>query len=141
MSLIFSILKDYAIFAFIINFIREIVKDLEDVNGDYNQGMSTLPIVLGISRTANVVFGLLFIPLFILLNYLYKNLMESELYYATVYALVFIIAPLLFCIIRMWTAKTKKDFHQISTILKWILFFGILSVVVINFNIIFNVTK
>ena len=34
MSLIFSILKDYAIFAFIINFIREITKDCEDYNGD-----------------------------------------------------------------------------------------------------------
>lgn len=141
MSLIFSILKDYAIFAFIINFIREIVKDLEDVNGDYNQGMSTLPIVLGISRTARVVFGLLFIPLFILLHYLYKNIMESELYYAAVYALAFIIAPLLFCIVRMWSAQTKKDFHQVSMILKWILFFGILSILVVNFNIISNVAQ
>ena len=51
-------LIDYAIFAFIINFIREIVKDMEDVNGDYNQGMSTLPIAIGVKRTSTVVFVL-----------------------------------------------------------------------------------
>lgn len=38
MGLLFGILLDYALFAFIINFIREIVKDLQDVNGDLNQG-------------------------------------------------------------------------------------------------------
>ncbi len=141
MALVFSVLKDYAIFAFIINFIREIVKDLEDVNGDYNQGMSTLPIVLGISRTANVVFGLLFIPLLILLQYLYKNIMGGELYYTAIYALVFIIAPLVFCMVRMWNAESKKDFHQVSVLLKWIMVFGILSIVVVNFNIISNVAK
>jgi 4-hydroxybenzoate polyprenyltransferase len=43
MAVIFSILLDYTLFTFILNFIREIVKDLEDVNGDYNQGMNTLP--------------------------------------------------------------------------------------------------
>jgi 4-hydroxybenzoate polyprenyltransferase len=34
MANLFSILLDYALFAFLINFIREIVKDLEDINGD-----------------------------------------------------------------------------------------------------------
>lgn len=141
MTLVFSVLKDYAIFAFIINFIREIVKDLEDVNGDYNQGMSTLPIVLGIGRTAYVVFGLLFVPLFLLSRYLYQHIMNNNLYYTAVYAMVFVIAPLLFCIIRMYTASTKKDFHQVSVILKCILFFGILSLIVLTQNIIYNVAQ
>ena len=39
MGLLFSILLDYAIFAFIVNFIREIVKDLQDIKGDSNQGI------------------------------------------------------------------------------------------------------
>jgi 4-hydroxybenzoate polyprenyltransferase len=42
MASLFSILLDYAIFAFVINLIREIVKDLEDINGDTSQGMKTL---------------------------------------------------------------------------------------------------
>lgn len=140
MSLVFFILKDYAIFAFIINFIREIVKDLEDVNGDYNQGMKTLPIVLGISRTSKVTFGLLVTSILLLGYYLYKNIIDNSLYFASIYALIFIIAPLIYCAIQMWNAKTKKDFHQVSTILKWIIFFGIVSIIVITQNIIYNVT-
>jgi 4-hydroxybenzoate polyprenyltransferase len=55
MASLFSILLDYAIFAFVINLIREIVKDLEDINGDTSQGMKTLAIVLGILKTTKLV--------------------------------------------------------------------------------------
>ena len=72
MADLFSILLDYALFAFVINFIREIVKDLEDVNGDYNQGMNTLPIALGISRTSKLVLVLSLIPLVMVIFYI-KN--------------------------------------------------------------------
>jgi 4-hydroxybenzoate polyprenyltransferase len=54
MASLFSILLDYAIFAFVINLIREI-KDLEDINGDTSQGMKTLAIVLGILKTTKLV--------------------------------------------------------------------------------------
>jgi 4-hydroxybenzoate polyprenyltransferase len=138
MSVMFKILLDYAIFAFIINFIREIVKDMEDVNGDYNQGMNTLPIAIGVRRTGKITFGLIAIAMLILLYYVNENLMVFNLYFATVYAIVFVLSPLLFCLIKMWSAKSKKDFHLISTVLKLVIFFGILSIVIINLNIMNN---
>ena len=138
MSIMFKILIDYAVFAFILNFIREIVKDMEDVNGDYNQGMSTLPIALGISRTAKVTFGLLAISVVLLLFYLNANLMAYNLYFATVYALILVIGPMCFCLVKMWTAKSKKDFKLISNVLKLVIFFGILSILIINLNIRYN---
>lgn len=141
MKILFSVLKDYAIFAFIINFIREIVKDQEDVIGDYNQGMKTLPIVLGIARTSKVVFGLLFLPVILLIFYLYNNLIGSNLYYAALYGLIFIIAPLLYCMVQMWDATTKKQFRQVSLVLKGVIFFGILSVTIVTLNIIHNVAR
>jgi 4-hydroxybenzoate polyprenyltransferase len=55
MRIVFSILLDYAILLFI-NMLREIIKDIEDVDGDYNQGIRTLPIVIGKSRTAKIVW-------------------------------------------------------------------------------------
>jgi 4-hydroxybenzoate polyprenyltransferase len=48
---------------------------------------------------------------------------------------VFVIAPMILGLVRMWNAKEKIDYHQISTLLKWIMFFGILSVAVITYNI------
>jgi 4-hydroxybenzoate polyprenyltransferase len=135
MGLIFRILLDYAIFAFIINFIREIVKDLQDYEGDLNQGMNTLPIVFGMKRTSKLVFGLSFIPIICIVYYINTNLFASGLVYATLYGLVFILAPLLYFSIKMWSATSTKDFHHLSTVLKWILLFGIFSIVVITLNI------
>ena len=135
MSTLFSILIDYATMAFIINFIREIVKDLEDVNGDYNQGMNTLPIVFGVQRTAKLVFGLGFIPLLILLYYTNSYFAANNLYIMTIYMLAFVVGPLLYFTIKIWSAKTKKDFHHLSNVLKLVIFFGIVSIAVVAYNI------
>ena len=138
MGLLFGILLDYAIFAFIINFIREIVKDLQDMEGDSNQGMNTLPIAFGTKKTSKLVFGLSFIPVILILNYINSNLFSANLFFATVFGLVFILAPLLYFTIKIWSANNQRDFHHLSTVLKWILFFGILSIVVISLNIKYN---
>jgi 4-hydroxybenzoate polyprenyltransferase len=132
LGIVFQVLIDYAVFAFMINLIREIVKDLEDVNGDSKQGMNTLPIALGVNRTAKLVFGLSFIPVFAIL--IYVNNYLFQLVFATIYMLVFVAGPLIYFTVKIWSAKTKKDFHTLSLLLKWILFFGILSIVVISIN-------
>lgn len=138
MASLFSILTDYALFAFMINFIREIVKDIEDVNGDYNQGMNTLPIAIGISRTAKIVFVISVVPFVLLLLYIKNYFVENGLFIAALYSFVLVLAPLLYFIIKNFTAKSKKDFHHLSTVLKLILLFGILSIVVITLNIHYN---
>jgi 4-hydroxybenzoate polyprenyltransferase len=138
MASLFSILIDYALFAFMINFIREIVKDIEDVNGDYNQGMNTLPIAIGISRAAKIALGLAIVPFVLSLLYINKYFVENDLLIVTLYAFAFVLAPLLYFIVKIFSAKSQKDFHHLSTVLKLILLFGILSIVVITLNIKFN---
>ena len=136
MGIVFSILLDYALFTFFLNFMREIVKDIEDVDGDYNQGMNTLPIAIGKSRTSKIVFGLSFLPILFMLYYINKYLLD--LVFTTVYLLLFVVGPLLYFTVKIWTAKSKKEFHTLSMLLKWILLFGILSIVVISLNIKYN---
>ena len=138
MATLFGILIDYAVFAFILNFIREIVKDLEDINGDYNAGMSTLPIVLGVSRTVKLVFALSLIPIGLIIYYINQYLYSSDLIWASAYGMLLILAPLLYVTVKLWQAKTQQEFHHISSILKLILLFGIISIAVITFNIKYN---
>lgn len=138
LGLVFRVLLDYALFAFIINLIREIVKDLEDVNGDYNQGMNTLPVAIGITRTTRIVFLISFIPIVFLLYYINEYYFINGLYYATVYCLLFIVAPLIYFTVKTASAKSQKDFHHLSLILKLILFFGILSALIVTLNIQLN---
>ncbi|WP_348822285.1 geranylgeranylglycerol-phosphate geranylgeranyltransferase [Flavobacterium aestuarii] len=135
MAELFSILLDYAIFAFVINFIREIVKDLEDVNGDYNQGMNTLPIALGIQRTSKIVLGLSMIPLVMVVFYIKTYIFANDLYTATIYALIFIVAPLIYFAVKMADAKKSQDFHHLSMVLKLIILSGLFSIAVVTYNI------
>ena len=127
----FKILMDYAIFAFIINLLREIVKDLEDIDGDFNAQMSTLPIAVGRERAGKIIFVLsliiLIVVLYYVLTYLYKQL------FTVGYFLVFIIAPLIFVSIKIFQAETKKDYHNISTLLKVVMLFGMLSLLIYPF--------
>jgi len=141
MANLFSILLDYALFAFLINFIREIVKDLEDINGDKNQGMKTLAITLGIAKTTKLVFILGLVPIIALFVYTKTYFVANDLFIATLYSFLFVLAPLIFFTIKIWTAKSKEEFHTLSTLLKWILFFGILSIVIITLNIKYNASR
>lgn len=129
----FSILMDYAIFAFIINLIREIVKDLEDMDGDYQSGINTLPITIGIPKTKIIVGILTVISIGMLTYYINSNLFELD--YVIYYTMVFIIGPLIYFGVKLMNAETKKQLHHLSLVLKIILFFGILSVAIIVFNL------
>jgi 4-hydroxybenzoate polyprenyltransferase len=141
MANLFSILLDFALFAFMINFIREIVKDLEDIKGDSNQGMKTLPIVFGMDKTSKLASILGLIPIVFLLVYTNNYFVANNLFATTIYTFVFVVGPLLFFSIKIWSAKTKKEFHKLSLLLKWILFFGIISIVIITLNIKYNASK
>jgi 4-hydroxybenzoate polyprenyltransferase len=132
---LFSILLDYALFAFLINFIREIVKDMEDVNGDHKQRMNTLPIAIGLKLTSKVVFILSLIALIMVIYYIKNYFLPNDLHLATLYALTCIVSPLIYFVIKIDHAKNKKDFHRLSTILKLIILFGLLSITVVTYNI------
>lgn len=130
---VFKIIFHYSVFAFIINFLREIAKDLEDIDGDYKTGMYTLPIAIGRNRATNVFCVLSLIALTTIslytINVLYKNPI------VVAYFLLFIIGPLLYSCIKSFNAKTKKEYHHISNVLKIVMFFGMLSLLLYKYVI------
>jgi 4-hydroxybenzoate polyprenyltransferase len=133
---LFSVLIDFSIFAFIINLIREIIKDIEDVNGDYNADIKSLPVILGIGRTAKVVQIITVIAILLLLYYMLINFINAPLVLA--YTLLFVFGPLILFLIKLFGAKQKADFAFLSNLLKIIMLFGILSIAVIQLNIYIN---
>ncbi len=135
MTLAFSILLDYAKFAFIINLVREIIKDIQDIKGDNSQGMRTLPIIIGIPKTKIFSFILLLLPSLYLLYYSKTYLFENNLFYGLAYILSLVVAPMIMCLVQIWIAKDNNDYKKISMFLKWIIFFGILSIAVVTLNI------
>lgn len=126
-----ELILDYAIFAFMLNLLRELVKDLEDIDGDYKIGVKSLPIILGRSRAKHIVFILSHIPLIVIIFYLINNLYKQPL--AVAYTLIFIIAPMIYTAIKLFSAEQKKDYKHISTLLKLVMLTGVLSLVLFQF--------
>jgi len=128
----FKTILNYALFAFILNFIREIAKDAEDIEGDADLGMRTLPIVIGKKKTNVVLLGLSLIPLISLSLYIANSIYKNQM--AVVYFLVFSIAPLLYLCIKVISSETKKDYAYIGNLLKLIMVFGMLSLLLYTYS-------
>lgn len=121
-------IKIYALFAFWINLMRELVKDIEDVNGDYNANISTLPIILGRNRV-NKITAILAALLICFILYVISIYLQGKTV-TTVYVLFTILLPLLYFIIKIWQADSKREYKMLSLLLKFIMLFGILSTLV-----------
>jgi 4-hydroxybenzoate polyprenyltransferase len=117
----------YAVFAFFMTLIREIIKDMEDLKGDDTFGCKTLPIIWGIRRTKIFIYFILsvFAVVVLLLNLFFTKL---PLYYF----LVFLFPPLLWLLYRLITADTKKDYSWLSRFCKVIMLLGIISLAFIR---------
>ncbi len=115
----------FAMFAFFISLIREIIKDMEDVRGDAYFGCRTLPIVWGIRKTKQVVYTFFFIFCIIILSTYISFPNQFALYLYLV-----VLPPLLWFFIRLMRADTRKDFRFLSNLCKAIMVLGILSMMV-----------
>jgi 4-hydroxybenzoate polyprenyltransferase len=117
-----SLIFIYALFAFFMTLIREVIKDMEDLKGDNSFGCKTLPIIWGIRKTKILLYIILviFSGVVIVLNQLYKALPFK-------YHLIFLFVPLLWLLFRLIRADMKKDFTRLSIFCKVIMMLGILS--------------
>ncbi len=116
----------YAGFAFIISLIREVVKDMEDIEGDRRYGCKTMPIVWGINAT-KVFVAVWLIVLIAVLIIVQLYAVSLKWWLSIIYCLILIIAPLLYIFQKLFTARTSKDFHSLSSLIKLVMFTGILS--------------
>lgn len=120
-----QVILHYTLFAFGINLLREIVKDIHDSDGDKNAGRSTIPIILGRQRSIYLAFGISCILLLATIYYLYTYFYRDKI--MMLYFLACVIGPLLFLITKLWSASSQKNLKTISTLLKVIMFFGVCS--------------
>ena len=129
----FNILRDISIFAFMINFLREIVKDIEDIQGDHVARYKTIPIVLGAQRTAQITSIVGLVVLAIISLYTFNNLYTEKWAVATLFFGV--IAPLGYVCAQLWEVTTKKQFTRLSLFLKIIMFIGICAIPLISYTL------
>ena len=128
----FTILA-YSFFAFITTLIREIIKDIEDVDGDLKLKAKTSPILLGRKRTSTVAF-IVSIVLFFILLILTQILIEENEFYFLCYTIIFLLFPLCYFLYKLWFSETKKDYSLLGNLMKLIMLMGILSMLLFKFQ-------
>ena len=116
----------YFIFAFLVSLIREIIKDMEDIEGDSKYGCKTLPIVFGIPRTKSIVYMLGIIVLSLVCLVQATPLKVGD-YVTVIYLMQTVQFPLFVMMWLLYRADTQKDFNRISTLVKVVMLMGILT--------------
>jgi 4-hydroxybenzoate polyprenyltransferase len=119
----------YAAFSFVISLIREVIKDMEDMEGDAKYGCKTMPIVWGIPTT-KVFVAVWIVVLLGALTILQFYALHFYRWIGLMYCLAFIMLPLAWILKKLYLAKVPNDFHKISTIIKLVMLAGILSMII-----------
>lgn len=128
-----EVIGAYAAFAFFTNFIREMIKDAEDVEGDRDMGYRTLAVILGRRQTSYIIIILLLI-LVVFTGYYNAFLFASDKYSAT-YLLLFVNIPILFLVFKIFRARHKEDFYKASIFIKVVMLTGILSMAIFTLSL------
>lgn len=120
---IFMYVVTYSIFAFLTNFIREIIKDIEDRAGDEKYGAQTLVIKYGMrtTKTLLAIFYLVFIAFSL---YLINHFMATQAWNKLLYAVGAILLPFL-C--SGYYIIVKENARMASLFVKVTIFTGVLS--------------
>ncbi len=117
---------EFASIAFFVTFAREIIKDVEDIEGDKAQEFETFAIQSGErkSKILAIFFLILAITTLIMVGFF----AQQALYWA--FLGLFIIPLVSFIIYKIIKASTKKDYRHVSHWLKLSMFLGLLSCLV-----------
>jgi 4-hydroxybenzoate polyprenyltransferase len=120
---LFYFIFGYAAFAFLLNLIREIQKDMADVKGDLRIGARTIPIVYGI-RNAKKVTAVLIVFTIVLLLALQQMLVAER--YSLLYLIAGVIAPLMASLWWNHFAVYRHEFVKAGNFLKLAMLGGLL---------------
>jgi 4-hydroxybenzoate polyprenyltransferase len=131
LSTLFKFAIVYSSFAFLLSLIREVVKDIEDMDGDMKYGCRTMPIVWGVN-VAKVFAGTLIVVLLGALVILQFYVLQKAWFPLTVYGVLLVDLPLLYMLRKLYSAQTRADYHRLSNLIKLVMLAGILSILLAN---------
>ncbi|MFA7444549.1 MAG: geranylgeranylglycerol-phosphate geranylgeranyltransferase [Flavobacteriaceae bacterium] len=117
----------HASFLYLLIFIREMVKDLENLKGDFANNYRTIPVVYGEKTSKYIITALILltlIPVYILVEIADVGYMDIYFYFSLI--------GLLFFLVFLWKSDEKKHFMASHNFLKFIIISGVFSLILID---------
>ncbi len=128
-----EIIFTHAAFLFFILLIRELVKDLEGIKGDFIHNYQTIAVKYGEHFTKILITILVFLtlnPIYFLLKYPEIGGMKYYFYISGVVLFLFVLF--------LWFSKSKNNYTLLHFVLKLMLLAGVFSLALIDYSVIIN---
>lgn len=132
----YQVIFAHAVFLYLLLFIRELIKDLENIEGDLASNYKTIPVLYG-EKTAKKLITILTIatifPIYLLID-------VFDVGYMDVYFYVSLII-LLFFLLKLWKSKSKSQYIKLHFLLKFIILAGVFCIVLIEPSVLLHGKK
>jgi 4-hydroxybenzoate polyprenyltransferase len=112
----------FSLFAFLLNLVREIVKDAEDFEGDRAYGKKTIAVIWGVKTARWISVSLIGLAI-LLLTFAWLWFVRNNV--TLLYFLFMLAIPLLIAAIFLLYSGDRKLFHKVSNLLKMIMLAGL----------------
>ena len=125
---LYAWLGGFALFAFLLTWIREIIKDLQDQMGDRELECHSMPVVWGEKWTKIFVTGLIVLTISIL-GHLWYHVLPFPIGWtslSTRYLILGVVIPLLSSLWLLWPAKIPSDYKTCQQVVKFTMLIGML---------------
>ncbi|GAA0739100.1 MULTISPECIES: geranylgeranylglycerol-phosphate geranylgeranyltransferase [Gaetbulibacter] len=123
----------HAMFLFLVISMRELTKDLENLQGDMAQDYHTIPVVYGEKASKlmlTVLSVLTLVPTLLLIFQYQVGKMSYYFYVSIVLLLVFVV--------MLWKSNSKSQYLILHNILKLIIVLGVISIPLIDIGLVLN---
>jgi 4-hydroxybenzoate polyprenyltransferase len=123
-SIFWSVLL-LSLFAFLLNFSRELIKDIIDMPGDKINGTKSLALTKGIKTTVRLSIAVIYLAMTVCLLTIF--LPEwTNVFHLRVYGILFIVAPMAYSNNKLVQARLDFEFKKISRIYKLVMVSGLI---------------
>ena len=118
----------FAVFAFFTTLLRELIKDIEDYDGDLAGGRKTLAVFYGLQRAKKIALVVTILNLALLIGFVVFFVFSAKLH-ISIFLALFVIFPLI--LVSLWIQKSSNslEFKRMQYVLKGIMVAGILSMI------------
>jgi 4-hydroxybenzoate polyprenyltransferase len=100
------------------------IKDLENMTGDIAQDYKTIPVLMGVDFSKQIITGLILlslIPIYFLVDVFEVAYMETYFYLSYL--------VLIFFVVKLWKSESRMNYVQLHNMLKFVIVSGVFSII------------
>jgi 4-hydroxybenzoate polyprenyltransferase len=131
-----AVILSHGAFLFLLLLIREMIKDLENLKGDFANDYRTIPIIYGERVSKKIMTGLALLtifPVYFLINVYDVGYMDIYFYFGFI--------GMIFFLLFLWKWETKEQYVLLHNMLKFLIVAGVFCIILINPSVLWHGKK